>query len=56
MLSVETPATLICFDLLADADGKLLTGQPLSERRSQLEGFFRHVGEPTGSPFAGFPE
>jgi ATP-dependent DNA ligase len=44
-LSVETPATLMCFDLLVDADGKLLTGQPLSQRRSQLEGLFRRVGE-----------
>jgi hypothetical protein len=32
-------------DLPVHADGKLLTGQPLSQRRSQLEGFFRRAGE-----------
>ncbi len=38
-LAKETPATLIVFDLLVDAHGKLLTDQPLSARRPQLESF-----------------
>ncbi len=38
-LSKETPALLIVFDLLVDADGKLLAGQFLAERRPLLEVF-----------------
>jgi ATP-dependent DNA ligase len=38
-LSKETPALLIVFDLLVDADGKLLAGQLLAERRLLLEVF-----------------
>jgi ATP-dependent DNA ligase len=38
-LAAETPATLMCFDLLVD-DGKLLTKLPLAERRAKLEEFF----------------
>jgi ATP-dependent DNA ligase len=38
-LSRETPATLILFDQLADADGSLL-GLPLRERRAALENFY----------------
>eukprot|EP01031_Cornospumella_fuschlensis_P052178 gene52178-63780_t len=38
-LSAETPALLIVFDLLADADGKSLIETPLSERRPLLEAF-----------------
>jgi ATP-dependent DNA ligase len=38
-LSRETPAALLVFDLLADADGEDLTGRPLSERRARLETF-----------------
>jgi ATP-dependent DNA ligase len=38
-LSKETPALLIVFDLLVDADGKLLAGQLLAERRPLLEVF-----------------
>jgi ATP-dependent DNA ligase len=38
-LAVETPALLILFDLLADADGKPLTHLPLRERRRKLEDF-----------------
>jgi ATP-dependent DNA ligase len=38
-LSRETPATLIVFDLLADAAGKSCTGKPLKERRKALEEF-----------------
>jgi ATP-dependent DNA ligase len=40
-LARETPAMLIAFDLLAGADGKPLTGRPLSERRRALEAFAR---------------
>src|SRR4051795_3969340 len=36
-LSKETPALLIAFDLLADADGKSLIDVPLQERRPRLE-------------------
>ncbi len=39
-LSVETPALLIVFDLLAQ-DGKALTGRLLPERRQALEAFAR---------------
>ena len=39
-LAKETPAELIVFDLL-EQDGKPLAGLPLSERREQLEQFFR---------------
>lgn len=38
-LSRETPAALLVFDLLADADGEDLTRRPLSERRAALEAF-----------------
>lgn len=39
-LAVETPALLIVFDLLVDADGRSLTAKPLDERRQRLEIFF----------------
>jgi ATP-dependent DNA ligase len=38
-LSKETPALLIVFDLLVDADGDLLTNLPLKDRRKRLEAF-----------------
>jgi ATP-dependent DNA ligase len=38
-LSMETPALLIVFDLLGDADGKSLMRLPLRERRPKLEAF-----------------
>src|SRR5262249_44205064 len=38
-LAAETPALLIVFDLLADADGRPLTPLPLRERRGKLEDF-----------------
>jgi ATP-dependent DNA ligase len=38
-LSVETPAVMICFDLLVDADGTLLADEPLRVRRAALERF-----------------
>jgi ATP-dependent DNA ligase len=39
-LSVETPARLILFDMLASADVSLV-GQPLSARRKVLEAFVK---------------
>jgi ATP-dependent DNA ligase len=38
-LAQETPALLIVFDLLVDADGTVLTDMPLAERRKRLEQF-----------------
>ena len=38
-LSAETPAMMICFDLLVDADGALLADEPLQVRRQTLEKF-----------------
>jgi ATP-dependent DNA ligase len=38
-LSRETPARLMLFDLLVDAKGRSLIGEPLSRRREQLEAF-----------------
>jgi ATP-dependent DNA ligase len=40
-LALETPAMLIVFDMLAGADGSLLTQCPLVERRRNLEQFAR---------------
>ncbi len=40
-LAKETPALLIVFDLLVDADGAPLTDRPLDERRRALESFVR---------------
>src|SRR5579864_9305060 len=40
-LSVESPATLMCFDLLVDAAGKSLVNLPLVHRRESLENFFQ---------------
>jgi ATP-dependent DNA ligase len=38
-LSQETPAQFVLFDLLVDAQGRLLTGETLEQRRAQLESF-----------------
>jgi ATP-dependent DNA ligase len=38
-LAEETPALYILFDLLVDADGAVLAGRPLRERRQALETF-----------------
>ena len=40
-LSTETPAMMICFDLLVDADGTPLVDEPLAVRRRALERFSR---------------
>jgi ATP-dependent DNA ligase len=42
-LSVETPATYMCFDLLVDEDGELLNQQPLESRREHLAKFFKQL-------------
>ena len=41
-LARETPALLIAFDLLADAEGRALLAMPLRERRPKLEAFAAH--------------
>jgi ATP-dependent DNA ligase len=48
MLAAETPALLIVFDLLADADGTLIK-RPLAERRTALEDFARKYFAKAGS-------
>jgi ATP-dependent DNA ligase len=40
-LAVETPALLIVFDLLVGAEGELLTGKQLDQRRRALELFYQ---------------
>jgi ATP-dependent DNA ligase len=45
-LSSETPAHLVLFDILASADGKVLTGLPLTERRRSLEAFGKDFAVP----------
>ena len=42
-LAVETPVLFIVFDLLVGADGRALTGKPLSERRRELESFYKNT-------------
>ena len=39
LLSTESPASLIVFDLLVDAKGKSLVALPLDDRRASLEAF-----------------
>jgi len=53
-LSVATPARLVLFDMLAAADGAVLTDQPLRLRRQALDAFVRAADAPSGlaaSPF-----
>ncbi len=40
-LAAETPVLFIVFDLLVGADGRALTGKPLTERRGELESFYK---------------
>src|SRR5690349_18269545 len=47
-LSLATPVSMMCFDLLVDAAGKTLVELPLTERRKRLEEFFREI-PPKGS-------
>jgi ATP-dependent DNA ligase len=42
-LSIETPATYLCFDLLVDEEGSALNRRPLAERRQDLEKFFSRI-------------
>lgn len=44
-LSKQTPCTFILFDMLVNADGKLLIDKPLRKRRELLEGFLAHMGK-----------
>jgi ATP-dependent DNA ligase len=48
-LSKETPAMLILFDVLRDANGEDLIAEPLTRRRTVLERFFASIRMP--SPF-----
>lgn len=45
-LAAETPAALVLFDCLMDAEGRSLVDAPLSERRRELEGLFERLGRP----------
>jgi ATP-dependent DNA ligase len=40
-LAAETPATFMCFDLLVNSEGKLLTNLSFTERRHALDHFFK---------------
>jgi ATP-dependent DNA ligase len=44
-LAIETPAILILFDMLLDAQGKSLIEAPLTKRRAALERFYESAGE-----------
>ena len=45
-LAKETPATLVLFDMLADADGTDLRKRPHRERHARLEAFVERFGGP----------
>lgn len=47
-LAAETPATLMLFDLLFDANGRNLLEQPFEARRSALEKFFESLPSTDG--------
>jgi ATP-dependent DNA ligase len=44
-LSRETPALLMCFDMLEAPDGRVLVDLPLTARRQALDAFFSAIGE-----------
>jgi ATP-dependent DNA ligase len=48
-LAAEHPALYVVFDLLVDADGRLLTEKPFAERRRALEKFIAAQGEAAGT-------
>ena len=48
-LAAETPAWLVVFDLLVTAEGVSLLGEPLRERRLELEAFAAKYFPPEGS-------
>ena len=43
-LAAQTPATLMCFDLLVDEKGKSLVELSLEQRRKRLEGLSQRIG------------
>ncbi|MER8518227.1 ATP-dependent DNA ligase [Mesorhizobium sp. M0644] len=45
-LSLETPAMLVLFDVLAEPGGKVIIEQPLSARRRAIEAFVASAGRP----------
>lgn len=45
-LAAETPAALVVFDCLLDADGRSLIDAPLSVRRAELEALVARFGRP----------
>jgi ATP-dependent DNA ligase len=45
LLAEEHPATLVAFDLLADADGTSLLDRPFAERRKALAALFKRIGK-----------
>ena len=47
-LASQSPAILICFDILLDPENRSLMLHPLKERRVILERFFAGLGEPAG--------
>ena len=47
-LAAQSPAILICFDLLLDPENPNLLAVPLRDRRAALEAFFARVGDATG--------
>lgn len=47
-LAAETPATLMLFDLLFDANGRSLLEQPFEARRAALEDFFEALPDTDG--------
>ena len=44
-LAAETPTTYLVFDLLVDETGRVLTGEPLQERRARLERLLQPLSE-----------
>ena len=47
-LAIETPATLILFDMLLDTKGTSLIEMPLTKRRAALEAFYDAAGNADG--------
>jgi ATP-dependent DNA ligase len=48
-LSAESPATFMCFDLLVDSKGEVLTHLPLQQRREKLRQLFRNFPSKEGA-------
>ena len=47
-LAAETPASLVLFDCLLDAEGRSLVEAPLARRRAELEALFKRFRSPEG--------